>query len=227
MENETTCSELTTSGGHPLPCQEAWAEGCRCESCLSWQEAGGEDASDDDDRNPANAVERRDDGRWESTALTRALHAALEDQGGREALYRMVEGGLSAREICGVLGIERTDETAQAAIYRELNKDPDRYDRAKRASAEALAEKAGAVFGEDAPVTSADAKWRSDRSGYYRWLSELRSGRQPGGVNVNVDLGALYLGALQERGSMDLNPDRVPPTTIEAEYEEIEEDPND
>lgn len=179
----------------------------------------------DSEHNPADNLERTEDGSFASTALTRSLKAAVAEAGGREALYEMVAGGLSAREIAGALGLERTDERAQWAIYRELRKDMESYDEARRASAHAHAERAGEIFemyGEkpDTGLTSAQAKLMADKAGWHKWMAEMRSGQSAGGVNINVDLGQLYLGALREKGSMEQNPDRPRHSAaVEADYE--------
>lgn len=153
---------------------------------------------------------RDDKGRFSSTALTKKRDMAITEAGGADTLYGLVESGKTHREIANALGLDGGDYTTQRAIREYLRRDPDRYEDARRESAEALAERAGEVYGDEAPVTSADAKWRHDLSGYWRWLAETRdpSIRQAG-VNVNVDVGSLHLDALRTSGRMTLNPDLV------------------
>jgi hypothetical protein len=135
---------------------------------------------------------------------------------------------MSHREMATALGLDGSDYTTQQAIRTYLRRDPDRYEEAKRESAESLAERAGEVYGDEAPTTSADAKWRNDKSGWYRWMAETRdpSIRQAG-VSVNVDIGSLHLDALRASGRMTLNPDGVKDrdvTTTEKMREAVEAD---
>jgi hypothetical protein len=164
----------------------------------------------------AGDTEGGHDGR--STALTRSRDAAIAEVG-EEAVYDMVATGMTHREIANALGLDGDKHNAQRAVAKWLRRDPDRYEAAKRASVDAIAEKAGEVYGEEAPESTADAKWRNDRSGYFRWLAELRSGVNRNGINVNLDIGALHLDALKRAGSMEgAQQERE---IIEGEYEEV------
>lgn len=163
------------------------------------------------------AIEKRGkDGKIAKTALTKARDAAVAEAGGVEVLYGYVEAGLSMTQIADRIGLDVPAEKARWTIRDLLRRDSERYDAAKEASAEAHMQMAGAVYGDEAPTSTADAKWRNDRSGWHRWMAELRSGlREKGSVNVNVDIGQLHLDALRQLGSM---PTREDPETVEADY---------
>lgn len=130
------------------------------------------------------------------TALTRKRDAAIAEAG-VGAVLALVRAGLSMREIAGRIGLEATPENgARVSDWLRNNADGD-FEEARRDSADALAEKAFDLYGDRAPVTSADAKWRNDRAGHVRWLAELRSGmRDKNGVTLNVQ--QLHLEALRE-----------------------------
>lgn len=135
------------------------------------------------------------------SAISDARDAALAPLGGVDALYDFVAAGMTFGEICKELGLPN-DAQHQQSLRKLARRDPQRYDEAKQQSVERLQEKAGEVYGETAPVTSADAKWRNDRSNYYRWLAEWRGGiLEKSAVAVNVDIGQLHLEALRAAGS--------------------------
>lgn len=205
MAGVERCSERRGEDGRFLPAREAYAEGCRCPVC--------EGLHGDD--NPADRERDPETGQFASTALSRSVRSAVAEAGGDETLYGFVEAGRSASEILDALGLDRTEEGTWV-VYRLLNSNPERYEEAKRISADALAERAFELYGEDTPETSADAKWRNDRAGHMRWLAELRSGNlDGGGVNVQVDIGQLHLDALRQAGGRDMIPQRE---AVEAEY---------
>lgn len=163
--------------------------------------------------------ETNEDGR--KTDLTIRRDSAIKEAG-PERVYGWVEAGVSTRDIARKLNLGG-DDTAMWAVQNWLRQDEDRYEKAKRRSVEAHMEKAGEVYGDEAPESTADAKWRNDRSGFHRWVAELRAGlRNKDGTTVNVNLGQLHLDALRRKGSMSQNPDRVEPRSrpepIEGEY---------
>lgn len=204
----STCPETTGQEGQPLACSTAWNKyGCRCDTCREWNKAG----------RPT-----RESGDGRTTALTLQRDAAIE-RIGADAVYGMVASGRSLREIAETLGLP-SDHKSRWAISQWITRDTERYDEARAASVDALAERAGEVYGETRPVDSADAKWRNDRSGYFRWLAEIRAigFGDRNGVTVKVDIGQLHLDALRSAGRQELNPDRV--EVEEADYE-IEETP--
>jgi hypothetical protein len=142
-----------------------------------------------------------------STALATRRDTAIEAAGGNDALLELVAGGLGFREIAERIGLEGS-EVNQAAIRRRLARQcPDDYEEAKRASVDAIAERAAEMYGTEAPTNSADAKWRNDRAGHLRWLAEIRGGRTQDGTVINV--GQLHLDVLRAVGSMDHNPDYI------------------
>lgn len=212
MAGVDRCSEMRGEDGRFLPAREAYADGCRCAVCDGLH--GGD--------NPADRP-RAEDGKFKSTALSRSVRSAVAEAGGDEVLYGYVEAGLSASEILETLGLERS-ERGTYVVYRILNSDPERYEEAKRISADAHAERAGEIFemyGEkpDGSLTSAQAKLMADKANWHKWLAELRAGRMRGGVEVNVDVGQLHLDALRQVGSRK-SAQRSEP--VEADYE-IEE----
>jgi hypothetical protein len=134
-----------------------------------------------------------------ATAVTIARDRAIEKAGGLDAVYAMAGAGMSMPEICAELGID-TGRVSSHAVRQLLKRDPDRWAAAKEDSADALAEKALEALGTEEPATTAAARWRSDKSGWYRWMSEVRGGlKGQGGVTINI--GALHLEALKAAGS--------------------------
>lgn len=181
-------------------------------------------------------TDRDESGRFASTALTRKRDTAIANlEGGDDALYGMVAAGMSLRAISNELGLDGADSNTRAAVYQYLRRDMARYDEARRLSAESHAEMAGEVYGDTAPETTADAKWRNDKSAWHRWMAETRdpSLRGKAGVEVNVDIGQLHLDALRAGGRLELNPDLVSredvrrPSAARVLQAEIEEGDDD
>jgi hypothetical protein len=127
---------------------------------------------------------------------TKTRDAAIKKAGGLEALYDMVAAGMSSREICQALDLP-ADAVVQRNVRRLLEADQTKYAAAKCASAESLAEKAAEMYGDTAPETSADAKWRNDRAGHMRWMAELRAGLIGKGATVQIDIGQLHMEAMR------------------------------
>jgi hypothetical protein len=139
-----------------------------------------------------------------STALAEQRDAAIEAAGGNVGLLDRVAAGLSFREVCEEIGIEGSSVNQSALRRRLARQCPEEYEQAKKDSADALAEKALEQYGDKAPVTSADRAWRADKAGWYRWMSEVRSGRDQKGIQINI--GQLHLDALRAAGK---RPDRT------------------
>lgn len=214
MAGSTICPETPgKNSSQPISCATAYTNyGCRCDTCREWKR--GVDA----ERDHTTTGDGR--GSHMQTALTRKRDEAIEEIG-EEELYKLVEEGLSMREIATELGLDDPGSArTQSAVRSWLRRDKDRYSEAKRLSAEALAEKAGEVYGDKAPTSTADAKWRNDLSGYLRWLSEQRSGGNRGDVNISISFEERFLAQLRKSGRMPRREDE--PEAIEAEI--IEED---
>jgi hypothetical protein len=139
------------------------------------------------------------------TSLTLARNAAIE-KAGPDTVYDYLRSGMTAKEIAGRLGLEQTQEAANSVRNWLKRHNREAYDAARKDSAEALEEKAFETYGDRAPVTSADAKWRNDRAGHLRWLADLRSGRSDKSAAVQINFGSLHLEALRNQGE---NPHRV------------------
>lgn len=154
------------------------------------------------------------DGR--STALTRSRDRAIEKAGGVETLYGWIEGGETLMGIAGRLGLDTNDAASKSAVLRVLSSDPERYEAAKRASVDSIAEKAN-TFDRGVPESSAEAAHNRDESGYWRWLADMRAGRNEG-VNINLNVGDPHLRALKMLGS----PQRVRAT---QEFEDAGKEP--
>jgi hypothetical protein len=133
-----------------------------------------------------------------STALAEKRDAAIEKAGGNETLLEHVAAGLSWKEVAAAVGLEPTEVNAGAIRRRLSRQAPDELEEAKRASVDAIAERATEMYGTEAPTNSADAKWRNDRAGHLRWIADLRGGRDKGGNVYNI--GQLHLDALRAAG---------------------------
>jgi hypothetical protein len=155
-----------------------------------------------------------------STALTRKRDAAIEEAG-PDAVYGWVSEGLSIREVANELGLDGTDQNVRWSVRNWLRRDEDRYNEAKAASVDALAERAYQIYGDEAPETTADGTWRDRKAGHLRWLADLRAGRNKDGVNVNLSVNELHLDALRKKGHMP----RPKGEVQDAEYEVLEEAP--
>jgi hypothetical protein len=133
-----------------------------------------------------------------STALAEKRDAAIEKAGGNETLLEHVAAGLSWKEVAAAVGLEPTEVNAGAIRRRLSRQAPDELEEAKRASVDAIADRATEMYGTEAPTNSADAKWRNDRAGHLRWIADLRGGRTKDGITLNI--GQLHLEALQAAG---------------------------
>lgn len=144
------------------------------------------------------------------TNLTKSRDMAVEAAGGVDAIYPLVAAGLSMTEVAKEIGLDGTAREGEA-LRQLLRRDETRWGEARRDSADAISEKAD-TYGDEAPVTSADAKWRNDRSGYFRWLTEFRADLlgQPG---VQINIGLEHLQALKEANARH----RPPVATVDAE----------
>jgi hypothetical protein len=132
------------------------------------------------------------------TAITLARDKAIEKAGGIEAVYSLVESGMTMAQICEQLQID-TGRVSSHAMRQLLKRDAARWDTAKEASVEALAERAYEEFGAEAPVTAADSSWRANKSKYWTWLAGVRGGMNESGVTINIQ--SLHLEALKAAGS--------------------------
>lgn len=157
------------------------------------------------EQNNGNLPERDPDtGRFASTELTRKRDAAIGQlENGGDTVYAMVAAGLSASEIAEELGLDGNKPVVRQSIYTWLQRNDEKYEEAKRISAEAHAELAGEAYGDTVPATSAEAKWRNDRSNWHRWMAEQRSPDFGRGDGLQVSIGELHLSALRQAGSME------------------------
>jgi hypothetical protein len=167
------------------------------------------------------------------TALTKSRDKAVADAGGLDVLYAHLAAGQSINAICKAIGLP-VDMASYKTVHELMTRDRERYDAARRESADAHAELAGAVYGEEAPESTAKAKWLHDRSGWHRWMSDLYSGRlDKSNAGVTLNIGALHLEALKASGSIrNLEARRVPMSAadrmlesgqvVEAEVEVLE-----
>jgi predicted transcriptional regulator len=125
-----------------------------------------------------------------------------------EYVCSLVADGESVKQVAGRFGVSRS------MVYDWLRMDPtgereQRFQDARRASAEVHADRAGEVLEELDPliVTAPMVQLANSRSNYYRWMAEVRDreayGSKPS-VAVNVSLGSLHLDALRQAGRVEV-----------------------
>jgi hypothetical protein len=146
-----------------------------------------------------------------ATELTKARDKAVAEAGGLDALYAHLAAGQSINAICKAIGLP-VGMASYKTVHELMTRDRERYDAARRESADAHAELAGAVYGEEAPESTAKARWLHDRSGWHRWMSDLYSGRlDKSNTSVTLNIGQLHLEALKASGSVhNLTSRRIP-----------------
>jgi hypothetical protein len=148
------------------------------------------------------------------TEITLARDAAVEKIGGIDKVYDMVAAGMLMPQIAEALGIS-TSRVSAHSVRQLLLRDDEKWEAAKKASADALAERGYEVLGEEAPVTTADAKWRSDRSKWFQFFSQQRSGMREQ-KNMTIHIGELHLSALKQAGSRQAIRQRGPADAARA-----------
>jgi transposase-like protein len=135
-----------------------------------------------------------------------AEEAAARDLDPEEYVSGFVADGESVRKVAARFGVSKH------LMYEWLRMDPsgrreELFQAARKASAEAHADRAGEVLEEVDPhlATSPMVQLANSRSNYHRWMAEVRDrdtfGNKPAAV-VNVSLGALHLDALRQAGSV-------------------------
>lgn len=138
----------------------------------------------------------------------RKVNARIEELGGDDWFFSMVGEGTPLREIAEEVGCSR------GYLYVWLDQRPTkeerraRYRAARRRSAEALEEEGREVLDDlagDRGVSSAEVSLARSRANYRQWQAKVRDREQYGdrpGVEVNLSVGDLHLGALKAHGSM-------------------------
>ena len=150
--------------------------------------------------------------------MLRQLNADVEEAGGDHVIFDMIAEGTPLGKIAQRFNVSRP------MLYKWRDHSPRKESRrrywteAMKLRAEAHEEKAGEVLGDKPPITSADARWRSDKSNYHKWQAAVydrdKYGDKPADVNVTVNAGSLHLDALRKHGRMQVE-ERIQEAEVE------------
>jgi hypothetical protein len=139
-----------------------------------------------------------------------ALEAAIAEAGGEDAVFERLADGERVRDIMRSFGWSRPF-FYQWLDHGAANKERRRakYALAKRASAEAYAEDAGAILDDLAEqpvgeITPALVALSGKRADYRKWVAGMRNPEEFGdkAAGLTVNIGTLHLDALRQVGSM-------------------------
>lgn len=158
--------------------------------------------------------------------ITRQLADRIESDGGDDVILGRVASGEAVKSIAADHGV------SYETLRKWINATPERrtaYEQAKSDSADALVEEAGEIL-DDANTDSAPQVTKAvKRAEHRRWLAAKRDREQYGddkGLGqVAGDLGALFLGALRQAGSMAEH-EQIPVAEVELIGEPEGDDPS-